>query len=562
MNPDGLALDHSSQVDQQADLANLADHWAGLGAFCTFWNRQGEPASPVPQSSLFWKTLWNRAQFLQTEIAQAVQTCASEPTPALPLALPGLHVCCLPLQDPGGQVQVVAICYASERCTWTEEFSRLCSQCQIDEQLLHDRLKHQPRFSESGAVHMAALIHQSLQNMLELGDSRTEAHEMATQLTDTYEELNLIYGVGAMMRVTLKPRAYFTQLFEDLAKATPFTTMAAVLYDTEVLDPDNRLIIGGERLVDEPAVLRVADALQSTIAKSRKALIINRLQDHPDLEWARGWLRRAIAVPIICNESLMGVVFVFNHNADADFNSTDARLLHSVTDRTATYLENVLLYGDLNNLLMGLLHALVSSIDAKDPYTCGHSNRVALISQLLAEKVSQPALQPHRVYLGGLLHDVGKIGISELILCKPGKLTVEETAEMKKHPEIGVKILGGITQLRDIIPAVLHHHEGLNGSGYPSSLRGDDIPWIAKIVGLADAFDAMTTQRKYREALPLAAAMLEIRRCAGVQFCPKLVDALVELIDEGLDDRLKKVRKTSAFDNVHARWVRNVGSKS
>ncbi len=562
MNSAELEGNQSSQLDQQSDLANLADHWAGLGAFCTLWSPQGEPISVIPQSSPFWKMLWNRAQPLRAEVARAVQACESEQTRGMLLNIPGLYICCLPLQDPSGRVGVAVICYASEHCTWTEDFSRLCSQCRIDEQLLHDRLEHQPRFSESGAVHLAALIHQSLQNMLRLGDSRTEADEMATQLTDTYEELNLIYRVGAMMRVTQEPRAYFVQLFEDLAKATPFTTMAAVLYDTEVLEPDNRLIIGGEPLVDEPAVLRLADALQPGIAKSRKALIINRLQDHPNLEWASGWLRRALAVPIIGNESLMGVVLVLNHNDDADFNSTDMRLLHSVTDRTATYLENVLLYGDLNKLLMGLLHALVSSIDAKDPDTSGHSNRVALISQLLAEKVGQSALQADRVYLGGLLHDVGKIGISELILCKPGRLTVEERHEMEKHTEIGVKILGGIAQLHDIIPAVLHHHEWLNGGGYPSKLHGDDIPWIAKVVGLADAFDAMTTKRKYRDALPLSAAMSELRRCAGTQFCPKLVDALVELVEEGLGDRLKKVRTVSAFDNVHARWVRNVGRTS
>jgi len=119
-----------------------------------------------------------------------------------------------------------------------------------------------------------------------------------------------------------------------------------------------------------------------------------------------------------------------------------------------------------------------------------------------------------------------------------------------------MNILSGITQLQDIIPAVLHHHEWLSGAGYPGKLAGDQIPWVARVVGLADAFDAMTTRRKYREALPLNAAMAEIRRFAGTQFCPILVDSLVALVEEGLPDRLKGIPKIPAFGNVYTKWIR------
>ncbi len=538
------------------ELAKLADNWAGLGAWCTVWDAQARPVGTIPQTSMFWKTIWNKGQGFRNEVSRAISRCKDHPTSAPLLNIEGAEIHCLPIEDPSRKIGALAVCCLRDHCRWTEECSRLCSQWHLDEQLLRRWFDHQPRFSEDGLGRALALIQQSSQGLLNLVGVQMEVCEMTAQLTDAYEELNLIYRVGAMMHVTQQPRAYFTQLFEDLAKTTPFTTMAAVLYDTEVLDPDNRLIIGGEPIVDEPGVLQIVDVLHSKIEESRNALIINHPQEYPKLDWTRSWLERAIVVPIICSQSLMGVVLVFNHSRDVDFNSTDVRLLHSVIDRSAIYLENVFLYGDLNNLLMGLLHALVSSIDAKDPYTCGHSNRVALISQSLAEKTGVSPLQAERFYLAGLLHDVGKIGISELILCKPGRLTPEETQEMKKHPEIGMRILSGITQLNDIMPAVMHHHEWISGQGYPAGLAGDDIPWIAKVVGLADGFDAMTTGRQYRDALVLEAAMAEIRRYAGTQFCPKLADALVALVDEGLVERLKSVRTTTAFDSVYTKWVR------
>ncbi len=534
----------------------LADHWVGLGAWCTLWNAQGQLIEPVGLGSSFWKTLWNKGRRLRQELAEAVRECAEGPAGKTILGIEGLQVDCTPIGLHSTEKCVVAVCSVGPQCEWAEEFARLCSQLQLDEQLMRTWFSAQPRLSPAQVGSVVALIQRSLHSAGDCLTRQTEIDDITEQLGDAYEELNLIYRVGATMRVTQQPHAYFSQLFEDLARTTPFTTMAAVLYDTDVLDPNDRLIIGGEPIIDESGVLRIAEDLLAAVKQTRNALIINHPAEYPQLDWATGWLERAILVPIICNQALMGVVLVCNHNRDVDFNSTDVRLLHSVVDRSAIYLENVLLYADLNKLLMGLLHALVSSIDAKDPYTCGHSNRVALISKCLAEKAGVSMHEAERLYLGGLLHDVGKIGISESILCKPGRLTSSEVAQMQKHSEIGRNILSGITQLQDIIPAVLHHHEWLNGAGYPDGLAADQIPWVARVVGLADAFDAMTTRRKYREALPLNAAMAEIRRFSGTQFCPVLVDGLVALVDEGLAERLKDIPKIPAFDNVHTKWTR------
>ena len=145
--------------------------------------------------------------------------------------------------------------------------------------------------------------------------------------------------------------------------------------------------------------------------------------------------------------------------------------------------------------------------------------------------------------MAGLLHDVGKIGVPEAVLQKPGRLTDEEFEQIKQHPAIGAKILRDIKQIEDIIPGVLYHHERYDGKGYPDGLAGEDIPLMGRIICLADCFDAMTTSRTYRKALPLEVAMAEIRRCAGTQFDPRLAEVFLRSGHEGLHELLRDHQK-------------------
>jgi len=205
-----------------------------------------------------------------------------------------------------------------------------------------------------------------------------------------------------------------------------------------------------------------------------------------------------------------------------DFDSTDVKLFNSVASGCAVFIENGRLFRDLKELFIGSLKALTSSIDAKDPYTRGHSERVAFISRWIAERLTEKEPleeeQIHRVYLAGLLHDIGKVGIDEAILRKKGRLTHQELNHIRAHPSIGAGILGEIKQMRDIVPGVLCHHERVDGKGYPNGLIGEQIPRIGKIVGLADSFDAMTSKRTYRDALSVEQAIAEIKDGLGTQF--------------------------------------------
>ena len=169
--------------------------------------------------------------------------------------------------------------------------------------------------------------------------------------------------------------------------------------------------------------------------------------------------------------------------------------------------------------------------EAKDPYTRGHSDRVSEFSVLIGKKLGLPEEQLKILRIGGLFHDIGKIGIPDNILQKESKLTDDEYSEIKNHPSIGVHILGSAEIFKDIIPIVKHHHERYDGRGYPSGLKGEEIPYIARIAAVADTFDAMTSKRSYRDALDLQVVKDEIKRCEGTQFDPEIAEVFLEILN-------------------------------
>ncbi len=185
----------------------------------------------------------------------------------------------------------------------------------------------------------------------------------------------------------------------------------------------------------------------------------------------------------------------------------------------------------LEQSALDAVESLNATVDAKDPYTAGHSQRVQRIALAVAEELGLESERLEVVRLAGLFHDIGKIGVPDAILTKPGALTALEFELVKRHPEDGARIVGRLHQLRDAVPAVLHHHERWDGDGYPYGLAGTKIPLEAAIVGLADAFDAMTTDRPYSDARPLDEAVEEIVRNRGTQFAPAVVDAFLGVVE-------------------------------
>jgi len=383
-----------------------------------------------------------------------------------------------------------------------------------------------------------------LELLVEKFQAETKAEKqiemVGTELSQTYEELVLLHKLSTNMKVT-ESDANFLQIACDSLTEIVCVEGIAILLEKTIDDKQQLVVTAGSGLIDidEQTAAVLHSGLMEEINSGKEALLDSEVDSPFKYDWPDN-INNIIAVPLCGKEKkesgitgknengncIMGLMVAINRIGKQDFDSTDIKLFNSVAGGCAVFIENGELFKDLKELFIGSLKALTSSIDAKDKYTHGHSERVAFISRWIAEKLSEreqlDEQQIHMVYLAGLLHDIGKIGIEEVVLRKKGKLTEQEFNRIKQHPSIGAGILHEIKQMRDIIPGVLSHHERVDGRGYPDGLVGEQIPLTGKIVGLADSFDAMTSKRTYRDAMTVEHALEEIEKGLGSQFDEKV----------------------------------------
>jgi putative two-component system response regulator len=194
----------------------------------------------------------------------------------------------------------------------------------------------------------------------------------------------------------------------------------------------------------------------------------------------------------------------------------------------------------VTNLSVQVMLTLANTIDAKDKYTRGHSVRVATYSREIARRMGKSEQEMDTVYYIGLLHDIGKIGIPDTVINKPDRLTDEEYAMLKAHPAIGADILKDMTEIPDASIGAHWHHERFDGQGYPDGLKGEEIPELARIIGVADAYDAMSSKRSYRDMLPQEVVRREIEKGRGSQFDPRIADILLDMIDEDKEYNMRE----------------------
>jgi HD-GYP domain-containing protein (c-di-GMP phosphodiesterase class II) len=366
--------------------------------------------------------------------------------------------------------------------------------------------------------------------------ARQQIEMVSTELAQTYEELVLLHKLSVNMTVTESDANYLQMACDSLTDIVSVEGIA-ILLEQIVNDEKQLALAAGSGLIDidEQLAAVLHNRLAEEVESGKEALLDSEVDSPLRFDWPEN-VRNIIAVPLFgkggAGSSLpeegqngghmIGLMAAVNRIDKPDFDSTDVKLFNSVANGCAVFVENGRLFRDLKELFIGSLKALTNSIDAKDQYTRGHSERVAFISRWIAERVAdqQPLEeeQIHKIYLAGLLHDIGKMGISEAVLRKNDKLAAEEIEHIRTHPLIGAGILGDIKQMRDIVSGVLCHHERADGTGYPNGLAGEQIPLIGKIVGLADGFDAMTSKRVYRDALTVEQAMAEIEKGLGTQF--------------------------------------------
>ncbi len=395
-------------------------------------------------------------------------------------------------------------------------------------------------------VYLVEMLGSIIECFESLANAEDRTDKLGIELTRVYEELVLLHRLSTNMKIT-ETDANFLQMACDSLTEVIAVEGIAVLLERCVDEGKQLMVAAGSGLIDMDPQLAatIYSRMVTEVGEGHDALVDSEVLGSFKHEWPAG-IRNIIVVPLFGKDSsespfthheerarfIAGLMVAVNAKSKEDFDSTDIQLFNSIASGCAVFLENGRLFSDLSELFFGSLRALTDSIDAKDGYTHGHSERVAVVSKWIAERLAVQGMltseQVNQVHLAGLLHDIGKIGVDDHVLRKNGPLSEEEMNCIRKHPLIGAGILRGIKQMQEIIPGVLHHHEREDGTGYPHGLKGDEIPLLGKIVGLADSFDAITSRRSYRNARNMEQAIAEIKRCVGSQFDRQVTAAFLE----------------------------------
>lgn len=373
-------------------------------------------------------------------------------------------------------------------------------------------------------------------------EGKASIESMGFQLSEAYEELSLLYKVGQRMTVNESARELCLTVCADLRSVLGFR-YTGLLLDPGVVEPfgaaDPCFLFDGELPADHDETVSLLTRIRSGHLTDR-VLTCEKPSDLPDPAFAA--LGSSLLFEPLKIDGRCAGLFVAadKKSREPQLTTIDLKLISASLAQLQVFLNNGLLYHRLHRMFMGTLEALTAAIDAKDAYTCGHSLRVALIGSMIARQVGLEPATVERVHVAGLIHDVGKIGVPEAVLCKPGRLSEEEFAFIKRHPEIGARIVRGVPHFEDVIPGVLYHHERFDGKGYPEGRSGADIPLFGRILAVADSFDAMSSNRAYRPALLREKVRSEIERCAGTQFDPELARAFLSLDLSEYDHMLAK----------------------
>lgn len=350
-----------------------------------------------------------------------------------------------------------------------------------------------------------------------------EVADLTSALIQKFEELTMIYQFTDKLNIHSDRDSLCRELIHPLIDCVHANTLAIELYCDPLLCIDHNLLQTGQPC-DADWLSTLATAAEDY--RSCNTALINHcfVEGEPT--------NRIIVVPIIRGDYVAGRMIAIGRNSAEEFGTVEADLMRSTSMMLAVHLANQRQYAQLQKTIDGTLLAMVSALEAKDQYTSGHSSRVAELSFALAKDLGLPPKDCEQINKSAILHDIGKIGIDDSVLRKPGRLTEQEFELIKRHPVVGYEILRTIGPFESMLPGVLHHHESWDGSGYPHGLAGDEIPRMAQIIAVADAYDAMTSDRPYRKGMPIEKVKQIFREGAGVQWAPDVALLLVKQLDK------------------------------
>jgi len=509
-----------------------------VGMLLLACSETGELLAKPPLGRDWLSDLFCASPLFARAVAQAAEQWVEAAEPGAVQVLPGVWLAPIPLVNrrriSGYSLAVIPTGQLLE----SEQLLALCQGSHLDYELCKRLLVQLPPAAEADVPRLAAMVRFAHEDQTRLVSEGGAMESVSQQLAESYEEINLLYTIIQSMTVVEQPEKFVAIACEELLATLPYAWIGVVLAD----DPQRlkklagRFVFAGETAQPEAKMKALADKLLAE-AKADAPVVLEPASNPQHADYV-AFGQSALVHPISSDGTVIGLAIAGDKQGeDTKASSVDMKLLGATASHTAIFLENAALYDDLNAMFLGTLEALTASIDAKDRYTCGHSQRVAHLTQQLSRAVGLDEHMVSRMRIAGLVHDVGKIGVPERVLLKPGKLTEEEFEWIRRHPEMGYRILKDIPQLEDILPGVLYHHERFDGRGYPAGLAGENIPLIARLITLADSFDAMSSNRTYRTRLSRDEVLKEIERCAGTQFDPELAPIFIKL-DFGEFDRL------------------------
>lgn len=354
-------------------------------------------------------------------------------------------------------------------------------------------------------------------------------------------DLKSLIQVSAMLNSNIDSHRLLEMIVGTAMSMVKAEAAAVLLYDTEKKDLRYEAMLAAHKgiFTDRSVRVRMGEGVAGWVAQHKLPVFIPDMKKdarfvHFPTRAMGMEVKSILAVPMLSRETLLGVLEAVNPSMKRFVADEAVELFNFFANEAAVAISNARFLTDFRRLFVSTVRSLVQALEAKDPYTSGHAQRVAIFAQILAQELGVPEEEWENVELSALLHDIGKIGVPEEILNKPAKVTEEEYEEIKKHPDYGVKILAPLEHMEKVVPGIVYHHERWDGKGYPRGLQGDAIPLLARIVAVCDALDAMTSTRAYRKALPDEEALRRLKVNSGTQFDPHVTDALFRAYDKGL----------------------------
>ena len=371
----------------------------------------------------------------------------------------------------------------------------------------------------------------------------TESKKRADQLTTLVE-------LATILNSTLEPKEVRKRAMQAATRLMNCEVGSLLLLDEEKKDLFFEVALGEKGETVKEVRLKVGEGIAGWVAEHSKPLMVADVTKDSrhsiKVDDTSGYKTKNImCVPVMVKEKVIGVLQAVNKLNNEHFSNEDLELFELLANQVAIAIENAILYEKIHTTFLEVSEALAESIEKRDPCTGGHTKRVLAYSMAIAKYMKLNEEEMEKLKIAAILHDIGKIGVEDKILRKKENLTEEEYQEMKKHPMVGVEILGHISQLKDIIPGMRYHHERTDGKGYPNGLKGNNIPLIARIISVADTYDAMTTTRPYHNALSNSKAVAELKRCAGTQFDKSVVYAFIKAFENN------EIQTTVADNNTN-----------